>query len=598
MKKSPLKSNTPLLPDLPRGPWSYDAKPRSGSELEISTFEPRHLFKNDFLSYCKILGIFPHPRILPTEASILVPSTQRPSAKIAARRRATIHSDDAASLSMRLNGPLHEEKEDGGISFDFTPKDEIIIKNTLVGAADSLALCAALRASTSIHSLTFYGACLSVQQIYELADALPNTSVKTLSIECNALDGPEEDGCIIQQREPKVEEGGEENTSVQYARLPVRTRSSVWAQLCKRFSPLSRLSLRGNKLGSMEASHLGGALAMNVDLRELTLSNNELGDEGARLLARGLRENRALNSISLAHNNLSVTGAAAIVRALLPTYTLSSDELLDRSQFEDEAISKLVSEVRLFPLQTGKELVSENPLIKVKEEALAAAIANEEAAKAAIPPPPTGKNKPDPRTAELEAAAASAKSAVTAAEEALKEETSKVVRPSFPALLPPVSLVPDDENAPKLIRGEGNLHVHSLDIVNNPAIGVSGLSELASILTEPYVGSESDAQTSNGERKEGDMFQNEGDAAPTQKNGNHLKEPEEGESKEMTTKDVSDTSSLPESKHAAVKGLRVVAAYFTACANDRRQLPPAVRSEIENAVHSVHFFRPQCTLLV
>ena len=187
---------------------------------------------------------------------------------------------------------------------------------------------------------------------------------------------------------------------------------------------------------------------------------------------------------------------------------------------------------------------------------------------------------------------------MTAAEEALKEETSKVVRPSFPALLPPVSLVPDDENAPKLIRGEGNLHVHSLDIVNNPAIGVSGLSELASILTEPYVGSESDAQTSNGERKEGDMFQNEGDTAPTHKNGNHLKEPEEGESKEMTTKDVSDTSSLPESKHAAVKGLRVVAAYFTACANDRRQLPPAVRSEIENAVHSVHFFRPQCTLLV
>lgn len=592
-KTSPLKisSTSPLLPDLPPGPWRYDAKPRAGSVAEVSSFEPRHLFKNDFLSYCKILGIFPHPRILPTEASMLVPTTQRPSAKIAARRRATIHSDDAASLSLRMNEHVPEQKEDGGVSFDFTPKDDIIIKNTLVGTADSLALCSALRASTSIHTLTFYGACLSVHQIYELADALPSTSVKTLSIECNALDGPEEDDSIKQQSEPK--EINDENRSTEYVKLPTRTKSSVWAQLCKRFSPLVRLSLRGNKLGSLEASHIGGALAMNVDLLELTLSNNELGDEGAQLIALGLRENRALQSISFAHNNLSVTGAAAIVRALLPTYTLSPDELEDRRRFEEETISKLVSEVRLFPLQPGKVLISLNPLIKVMKEKLAAAIAIEEAAKAAIPPPPTGKNKPDPRAAELEAAAAAASSAVKAAEEALNAETSKVVSPSFPALLPLVSINPDDENSPKLIRGEGNLHVHALDIVNNPGIGVSGLSELASLLTEPYVGSVSsilsDVQPNNSESKEGSALQqNEGDALPTASSA--ASQVNEGESKEST--DVS-----PETKHKA-EGLRVVAAYFTACAGDRRQLPPAVRSEIENAVHSVHFFRPQCTLLV
>jgi hypothetical protein len=578
----------PTLPDLPSGPWRFDAKPRTGSLSELSKFEPRHLFKNDFLSYCKILGIFPHPCILPTDLPILVPTTQRPSAKIAARRRATIHSDDAVSLSARLD--VQEEKEDGGITFDFTPKTDLIIKNTLMGKADTFALCAALRSSTTIYSLTFYGAALTVQQIYELADALPYTSIKTLSIECNALDGPDEDTSIKQQNEPK-EEG---DSSVQFVKLPTRTRSSVWSYLCKRYSCLERLSLRGNKLGMQEALHLGGALALNADLRELSLSNNDLGDEGARLLSLGLRENRALMSLSLAFNNLSVIGAAAIVRALLPTYTLSTDELDERIRFEDETISNLLSEIRLIPLQPGKELVSVNPKIKVMEEDLTAAIANEESAKAAIPPPPSGKNKPDPRTTELEAIAAAATAAVHAAEEALKDEKEKVVRPSFPPLLPSISLTLADENSPKLIRGEGNLHVRALDIVNNPAIGVSGLSELASLLTEPYVGSVSsilsDAQTQQNETE--------------RKDSSPMKSQTEGvvqESKEMSEISSSSKTTLNtgiNEDKTAVDGLRVVAAYFTACVGDRRQLPPIVRSEIENAVHSVHFFRPQCTLLV
>jgi hypothetical protein len=31
----------------------------------VADFAPRGTFKNDFLSYCKLLGVFPHPQSVP-----------------------------------------------------------------------------------------------------------------------------------------------------------------------------------------------------------------------------------------------------------------------------------------------------------------------------------------------------------------------------------------------------------------------------------------------------------------------------------------------------------------------------------------------------
>ena len=49
------------LPDLPPGPWRAAAPMRAGALAEARAFEPRRLFANDFLSYCKLFGIVPHP---------------------------------------------------------------------------------------------------------------------------------------------------------------------------------------------------------------------------------------------------------------------------------------------------------------------------------------------------------------------------------------------------------------------------------------------------------------------------------------------------------------------------------------------------------
>ena len=83
----------PTLPDLPAGSWLAAASPRRGAEEQLASFAPRGLFKNDLLSYCKLLGVFPHPQLLPAEASLLVPSTMRPSAKLAERRRAALRAE-------------------------------------------------------------------------------------------------------------------------------------------------------------------------------------------------------------------------------------------------------------------------------------------------------------------------------------------------------------------------------------------------------------------------------------------------------------------------------------------------------------------------
>jgi hypothetical protein len=51
------------LPDLVPGPWLPSAAPAREELLgAVADFRPRGAFKNDFLSYCKLLGVFPHPQ--------------------------------------------------------------------------------------------------------------------------------------------------------------------------------------------------------------------------------------------------------------------------------------------------------------------------------------------------------------------------------------------------------------------------------------------------------------------------------------------------------------------------------------------------------
>lgn len=213
----------PTLPDLPKKIWSYDQEPnlsnlslKNTSELTINLllgkFLPRKLFKNDYLSYCKLLGIRPHPSILPIEHSVDGSTVVLPSMKLANRRQqryggsnsssstTTTHdvkdtptSAVATNSSSSTPSVHHDEHDTSAVPheepeyFNFSFIKDIIIKQILFGNMDMFALTMALRTSTTIVSLNFTKANLTTKQLFLLADTLPFTTITSLTIDDNVL---------------------------------------------------------------------------------------------------------------------------------------------------------------------------------------------------------------------------------------------------------------------------------------------------------------------------------------------------------------------------------------------------------------------------
>ncbi len=454
-----------------------------------------------------------------------MPTTMRPSAKLAARRKAALRVADGggsrrAGSTRHLNrsgsgspgpggsggegdgkasdaegaggngggdggdggdgdakdGDEGDEGEDGAVLFDWAPTQHLVVKNTLFGGADLVAACWALRACATVHTLTLHAAGLSARQLYELADALPRTALRTVSVEFNPLPvllgrGGNDDGDIAQPVDAAAAEavaaaarltaataeaggapadaagGGVAGGKAAPHPMPRRTRAGAWAHLCKRFSPLARLSLRGNQIGPAEAGCLGEALALNDRLLELVLSHNRVLDAGAELFAVGLRENRSLRMLALAQNGIGAAGAGALAAALAATFPLTADEAAARDALSERVAADLEAEMRLFPPRAGGEPPIENPAAAVTAAAAAAATAAAAAAAAAVPPPPAKGAKPDPRAGELAAAAEAAKSAAEAAVAAAAAEAARVMRLGFPpcrALPPPAAAAAAD----------------------------------------------------------------------------------------------------------------------------------------------------------
>lgn len=177
------------LPDLPSsGLWAVDAEPTRGSVAleEFALYTPKGLFRNDYLAYCKILGIWPHPRLLPYEADIDLPSESKSAVQTPTWRRAGTG-----------DGKAGEDDDHGGASesarqryFDFSIVSEVAVRGARVGMWDLVALCAALRTAGHVDTLVFQNAGLSAPQVCEIARVVPFTSVRTLGVEFNPLDDP------------------------------------------------------------------------------------------------------------------------------------------------------------------------------------------------------------------------------------------------------------------------------------------------------------------------------------------------------------------------------------------------------------------------
>jgi hypothetical protein len=81
-------------------------------------------------------------------------------------------------------------------------------------------------------------------------------------------------------------------------------------------TPLARLQLRSDSLGTREAQLLGGALRRNTALLELDLHGNALGDAGAVALSDALGENRTLRVLDLRDTGLGDRGCKKLGHAL------------------------------------------------------------------------------------------------------------------------------------------------------------------------------------------------------------------------------------------------------------------------------------------
>ncbi|XP_068177846.1 leucine-rich repeat-containing protein 71 isoform X2 [Antennarius striatus] len=98
-------------------------------------------------------------------------------------------------------------------------------------------------------------------------------------------------------------------------------------------SPLTKLSLRNNRIGDEGARLIGLALSTyksaNRKLLSLNLNYNSIGDAGAKCIAAGLRWNRTLVSLSLIRNKIGDSGAAHLA-AVLRELALTHEEVVYR----------------------------------------------------------------------------------------------------------------------------------------------------------------------------------------------------------------------------------------------------------------------------
>jgi len=75
---------------------------------------------------------------------------------------------------------------------------------------------------------------------------------------------------------------------------------------------VTRLDLRGSKVGYLGAAALAAALETNRTLLKLNLTNNSVGDMGARSLSTALEKNLTLQTLNLRANKLSEVGRASV----------------------------------------------------------------------------------------------------------------------------------------------------------------------------------------------------------------------------------------------------------------------------------------------
>jgi len=464
-------------------------------------YAPLGFFSNDYLAYCKLMRLRPHPQLLPQLPAVVPPKADLPSSRLVARRAA------ARPGSSSPREPQLALDEEEPRLFDLCARETLTVRGMLLGTADLSAALPALKHASHVGALVLSRAGLSTASVIALALALPSTTVRDLVLEGNSLEEegaeasvrirfPLPSGCAPLPAEiypdlssaaktgggaeaPAAEEAaaagagsrrrssvGMTGAGVQWYYLPGPSRARAWSLLASRLQRLKRLSLRGNGLGHAEAAAIGDALALNRDLEFLSLSMNPgLGDEGAAALAAGLRENRGrLTYLCLAGTGMGDVGVVALSAALGTGAAADGPALVARAAWEARIVGDLVTDINALGFR-------EQQLAGVREEAGAAV-----ASPASVPAGKGGAAAP----------AKGGKAAAPAGKEPVAPTAEVSAHPDaefFAAFrLPSVHPVAHEGGGSWSGTLPANGCVQELDLCGNPGISVSALSALAAAL--------------------------------------------------------------------------------------------------------------------
>ncbi|KDO25814.1 hypothetical protein SPRG_08757 [Saprolegnia parasitica CBS 223.65] len=242
------------------GVWSMTANDARGafSMAELNEATSNHVatasFRKDYLAYCKLMALVPHPKLLP-------------------------------NFDEEDKDCLHQNYDESDVA-------TVTVRNWMLDMPSLLLMDLALQRATSVHTLVLFNVSLTVPQLQFVCTQLPSTSLKTLHLEWNDVPPPLSTDTIAEDH------------------------TACFANLLAAPTQLTQLSLRANGISAEGAIALADTLKQNATLTQLNLFRNRIGDAGVEALAQALSENKTLQHLSVANNGVSGAGALSLVRAI------------------------------------------------------------------------------------------------------------------------------------------------------------------------------------------------------------------------------------------------------------------------------------------
>jgi len=246
--------------------------------------EPTGRFYVDYEAECALVGLAPHPHLLPRQHN--------------ARARAIEEKENPVD-------PKAKKAEDEVDPHECTA---LRVSGLVLDRGTIYALSKTLPACSTITRFELWNVGLNEELLNTLALILPATSIIHLEIDWSA---PPE----------------------------------AWCALCKVFDEESKfetLSLRGNGIGDSGVEALAETLASNLTLKRLDLAENKFGSASASFLAAALDTNTCLESLSCANCGLMDDSLVLLcgVLALKPM----SDEALEARKAQEAEIQAIIAE--------------------------------------------------------------------------------------------------------------------------------------------------------------------------------------------------------------------------------------------------------------